>query len=42
MESFKKWAQMNGVFDSSTILGIPQDNPQVTPKDSVVMMFVLL
>ncbi len=33
MESFKKWAQLNGVFDNSTILGIPQDNPQVTPKE---------
>lgn len=33
MESFKKWAQINGVFDNSTILGIPHDNPQVTPKE---------
>ena len=33
MESFKKWAQTNDVFDNSTILGIPQDNPQVTPKE---------
>lgn len=33
MESFKKWAQINSVFDNSTILGIPQDNPQVTPKE---------
>lgn len=33
MEFFKKWAQKNGVFNNSTILGIPQDNPQVTPKD---------
>ncbi|PEE40875.1 AraC family transcriptional regulator [Bacillus pseudomycoides] len=33
MESFKKWAQLNGVFDNSTILGIPQDNPEVTPKE---------
>ena len=32
MESFKRWAQLNGVFDNSTILGIPQDNPEVTPK----------
>ncbi|HWI50153.1 MAG TPA: GyrI-like domain-containing protein [Rummeliibacillus sp.] len=33
MESFKKWAKLNGVFDNSTILGIPQDNPKVTPKE---------
>ena len=33
MESFKKWAQLNGLFDNSTILGVPQDNPQVTPKE---------
>ena len=33
MESFKKWAQLNGVFDNSTILGIPQDNPKLTPKE---------
>ncbi len=33
MESFKKWAQSNGVLDGSTILGIPQDNPEVTPKE---------
>ncbi|MFJ7738848.1 GyrI-like domain-containing protein [Lysinibacillus sp. NPDC097287] len=33
METFKKWAQLNGVFDNSTILGVPQDNPQVTPKE---------
>ncbi|MGE7185508.1 AraC family transcriptional regulator [Peribacillus sp. NPDC006672] len=33
MESFKKWAQLNGVFDNYTILGIPQDNPEVTPKE---------
>lgn len=33
MESFKKWAQLNGAFDNSTILGIPQDNPEVTPKE---------
>jgi len=32
MESFKKWVKLNGVFDSSPILGIPQDNPEVTPK----------
>ena len=24
---------IDSIFDSSTILGIPQDNPQVTPKD---------
>lgn len=33
MESFKKWTQLNGVFDNSTILGIPQDNPEITPKE---------
>ena len=33
MESFKKWAKSNGVFDNSTILGIPQDNPEITPKE---------
>ncbi|MGG0658239.1 AraC family transcriptional regulator [Rummeliibacillus pycnus] len=33
MESFKKWARLNGVFDNSTILGIPQDNTEVTPKE---------
>lgn len=33
MESFKRWAQLNGVFDNSTILGVPQDNPEVTPKE---------
>ncbi|MFJ8260869.1 GyrI-like domain-containing protein [Rummeliibacillus sp. NPDC094406] len=33
MGSFKNWAQLNGVFDNSTILGIPQDNPEVTPKE---------
>ncbi|MCY9376745.1 GyrI-like domain-containing protein [Bacillus sp. T17B1] len=33
MESFKKWAQLNGVFHNSIILGIPQDNPSITPKE---------
>ncbi|MFP5165698.1 AraC family transcriptional regulator [Bacillus halotolerans] len=33
MENFKKWAKSNGVFDHSTILGIPQDNPEITPKE---------
>ena len=33
MESFKKWAKLNGVFNNSTILAIPQDNPQITPKE---------
>ncbi|MFD1206243.1 GyrI-like domain-containing protein [Sporosarcina contaminans] len=33
MESFKKWLKSNGVFDHSTILGIPQDNPEITPKE---------
>ena len=42
MESFKKWAKLNGVFDNSTILGIPQDNPILPLKRIVVMMFALL
>lgn len=33
MESFKKWAKLNDVLENSTILGIPQDNPEITPKD---------
>ncbi|AYV67939.1 transcriptional regulator [Niallia circulans] len=33
MESFKKWAKLNGIFDNSIILGIPQDNPEITPKE---------
>lgn len=33
MESFKKWAKLNGLFDNSIILGIPQDNPEITPKE---------
>lgn len=33
MENFKKWAKLNGVFDNSIILGIPQDNPEITPKE---------
>lgn len=33
MESFKKWAQLNGIFNNSTILGIPQDNPEIIPKE---------
>ena len=33
MESFKQWVKSNGVFHNSTILGIPQDNPQITPKE---------
>ncbi|NTU26645.1 transcriptional regulator [Bacillus tequilensis] len=33
METFKKWAKSNDVFDNSTILGIPQDNPEITPKE---------
>ncbi len=32
MEAFKGWAQLNGIFENSTILGIPQDNPEITPK----------
>lgn len=32
MESLKKWAQENNVFNDSTILGIAQDNPECTPK----------
>lgn len=33
MESFKHWAQLNGVLNQAAILGIPQDNPEVTPKE---------
>ncbi|WP_018884911.1 AraC family transcriptional regulator [Paenibacillus massiliensis] len=33
MESFKHWAQLNGVLNQAAILGIPQDNPKVTPKE---------
>lgn len=33
MEAFKQWAQLQEELDDSTILGIPQDNPQVTPKE---------
>ncbi|MBU0445565.1 transcriptional regulator [Bacillus velezensis] len=33
METFKNWAKLNNVFDNSTILGIPQDNPEITPKE---------
>ncbi|SDC58489.1 DNA gyrase inhibitor GyrI [Terribacillus halophilus] len=33
MESFKKWLHSNGEFDHSSILGIPQDNPAITPKE---------
>jgi len=33
MESFKHWAQLNGVLSQAVILGIPQDNPEVTPKE---------
>ncbi|ATP39964.1 transcriptional regulator [Solibacillus sp. R5-41] len=33
MESFKRWVQLNGLFYNSTILGIPQDNPEITPKE---------
>jgi DNA gyrase inhibitor GyrI len=25
--------QLNGVFDNSIILGIPLDNPEITPKE---------
>ena len=42
MESFKEWAKINGVFDNSTILGIPQDNPQVTPKEASLVLSVVL
>ncbi|MFP7493951.1 GyrI-like domain-containing protein [Terribacillus saccharophilus] len=35
MESFKKWLQYYDNFaDRSPILGIPQDNPAVTPKEA--------
>lgn len=33
MESFKKWTRLNNLFEDSTILGIPQDNPEITPKE---------
>ncbi|ERH57874.1 transcriptional regulator [Bacillus amyloliquefaciens EGD-AQ14] len=33
MESFKNWAQLNGLLDHSVILGIPQDHPNRTPKE---------
>ncbi|MCZ4248973.1 GyrI-like domain-containing protein [Bacillus amyloliquefaciens] len=33
MESFKNWAQLNGLLDHSVILGIPQDHPSCTPKE---------
>ena len=33
MESFKNWAQLNGLLDHSAILGIPQDHPHRTPKE---------
>nr|WP_230639464.1 GyrI-like domain-containing protein [Bacillus velezensis] len=42
MESFKNWAQLNGLLDYSVILGIPQDHPNRTPKRNAAMMFVLL
>ncbi len=32
MESFKKWAQLNDVLNT-TILGIPQDNLAVIPRE---------
>lgn len=34
MASFKKWAKLNGVFDDATILGIPQDNPEIVLKEA--------
>ncbi|TSB48032.1 AraC family transcriptional regulator [Alkalicoccobacillus porphyridii] len=33
MESFKKWLESNDVSSHSTILGIPKDNPEITPED---------
>lgn len=33
MESFKQWAQLNALFEDSPIFAIPQDNPEVTPKE---------
>lgn len=33
MESFKQWAQLNGLLNQSTIFGIAQDNPEITPKE---------
>lgn len=33
MESFKNWAQLNGLLYHSVILGITQDHPNCTPKE---------
>lgn len=33
MEAFKKWAQLHDLLNDSIILGIPQDNPNVTRKE---------
>lgn len=33
METFKKWVKMNRLFEESVILGIPHDNPNLTPKE---------
>lgn len=33
MEEAKAWAEMNGFSDQFTILGIPQDDPAVTPSE---------
>ncbi|MGE6632151.1 AraC family transcriptional regulator [Bacillus sp. NPDC077027] len=33
MEAFKEWVQLNRIPNHSSILGIPQDNPQETPKE---------
>ena len=33
MDSFKKWAKLNDVFNNSTISGIQQDNPEITLEE---------
>lgn len=33
MDDAKGWAEMNGFSDHFTILGIPQDDPAVTPSE---------
>nr|WP_241688059.1 GyrI-like domain-containing protein [Bacillus velezensis] len=34
MESFKNWAQLNGLLDHYVILGIPQDNLRNSARSS--------
>ncbi|WP_107839153.1 AraC family transcriptional regulator [Metasolibacillus meyeri] len=33
MEAFKEWTKLHAVFEQSTILGMPQDNPAITAKE---------